>query len=76
MKNILDKLKYVAAGAIVLTALALMAPQLFGFAFSLARLGTFIMVTVAISAAVAFGWQFVSRKKNKADSPSTDRGES
>lgn len=65
MKNLplIEKLKYVGAGIIVLTAFALMFPQVLGFGFSLARLGTFILITVGVSAIVALTLRFVAKPK-------------
>lgn len=65
MKNLftLEKLKYVAAGAIVLTAFGIMLQSIIGFAFSLARVGTVVLISVAVSALVALGWQFITGKR-------------
>mgnify|MGYP003385084520 CR=1 FL=1 len=65
MKDLLslEKLKVVAGAAIVLTAFGLMLPGVMGFAFSLARVGTIIIVAVSASVALALVWQFVSGKK-------------
>ncbi len=63
----IERLKYVGAGAIVLTAFGLMLPQVTGFAFSLARVGTTILIAVVVSAIVAFGWQFLRGKGKSPD---------
>lgn len=69
-----EKLKYVGAGAIVLTAFALMFPQVLGFACSLARVGTVILICLTVTGVVVFCLRFFRRKPKSDDGESDDAG--
>lgn len=77
MKNLftLDKLKYVAAGAIVLTAFLIVLPDVKIFAFKLATVATITLTVVVLSALIAFGWHFLSARQ-KSVASSSDNAQS
>lgn len=57
-------IKAIAGATIVITAICIMLPGVMGYAFSLARLATIIIIAVVVSSALAFAAQFLI-KKNK-----------
>lgn len=71
----LDKLKYVAAGAIVLTAFLIVLPDLKIFAVRLTTVVTITLTVVVLSALIAFGWHFFAAKQ-KPVAPSSDNAQS
>lgn len=77
MKNLftLDKLKYVAAGAIVLTAFLIVLPDVKIFAVKLATVVTITLTVVVLSALLAFGWHFIAARK-KSVATSSDNAQS
>jgi hypothetical protein len=66
--------KAIAGASIVITAICIMLPGVMGYAFSLARLATIIIIAVVVSSALAFVAQFLI-KRNKQP-PNTIAAES
>lgn len=67
----LATIKFIASASIVLTAICIMLPGVMGYAFSLARLGTIIIVAVLVSSGLAFLAQFLIKRKNTQAQKST-----
>lgn len=60
----LQTVKVIAGASIVITAICIMLPGVMGYAFSLARLATIIIIAVVVSSALALSAQFLI-KRNK-----------
>ncbi|MBX9568978.1 MAG: hypothetical protein K2X77_08790 [Candidatus Obscuribacterales bacterium] len=60
----LQTIKMIAGATIVITAICIMLPGVMGYAFSLARLATIIIIAVVVSSALALAAQFLI-KRNK-----------
>lgn len=78
MKDLLtlDKLKYVAAAAIVLTAFLIVLPDVKIFAVKLATVVTITLTVVVLSALLAFGWHFIAARKKSGTPSSSDTAQS
>lgn len=65
-----ENLKLIAGVSIVITAFGIMLQGVLGYVFSLARLGLIIVIAVVVSSALAFGYQFLIKKSNRATASS------
>ena len=63
----LQTIKMIAGATIVITAICIMLPGVMGFAFSLARLATIIVIAVVVSSVLGLGAQYLIKRNKTAN---------